>query len=68
MKHLHGTISFFITNQKIFTEIEIGKSTFSGLLYKKSGIESGNSLELIEGDVFTLETMKGFLKQVEEHA
>lgn len=68
IKHIHGTISFFITNQKIFTEIEIGKTTFSGLLYKKSESESGNTLELITGDVFTLETMKGFLKQVEEHA
>lgn len=66
IKHIHGTISVFITNQKIFTEIEIGKNTFSGLLYKKS--ENENSLELITGDVFTLETMKGFLKQVEEFA
>lgn len=66
IKHIHGTISVFITNQKIFTEIEIGKSTFSGLLYKKS--ESESSLELITGDVFTPESMKGFLKQVEEFA
>lgn len=65
-KNQHGTVSIFISNEYLYSEIEIGRTTLSGLLFKKVYDESGNSsLDLIQGDVFTFENMPKFFDEVE---
>lgn len=57
-KNPHGTISISINSKDYLVEIEIGKSTYSGLLYD---ISNRNSLELIIGDVYKDENISEFL-------
>ena len=60
----HGTISINISNKKILAEIEIGKSSYSGMLY----IYDSQSLNLVDGEIYDDDTIKRFLKSVESFA
>ncbi len=60
----HGTLSIHLTNDKIWTEIEIGKTSFSGVLY---GYNETN-LQLLDGDIYDDETFVTFLKKIETYS
>jgi hypothetical protein len=53
-----------LTNDKIWTEIEIGKTSFSGVLY---GYNETN-LQLLDGDIYDHETFVTFLKKIETYS
>lgn len=64
VRNEHKTISINITNKKILAEIEIGKSSYSGMLY----IYDSQSLNLVDGEIYDDTTIKRFLKSVESFA
>lgn len=62
-KNDHGTLSLYISTEKLWTEIEIGKTTLSGVLYALNG-DSG--FDLINGDVFEINEISSFISQVND--
>jgi dTDP-4-dehydrorhamnose reductase len=60
-RNAHGTISIFITNTKIWSELEIGKSSYSGMLYTYDS----TNLNLVTGDVYDDDGIIKFINALE---
>lgn len=64
VRNEHKTISINISNEKILAEIEIGKSSYSGMLY----IYNNQNLNLITGEVFDNNSIQKFMKSLSAFA
>lgn len=60
-KNTHNTISILLESKSVWSEIEIGLNSFSGLIY----VYNGNSeLNLQVGDIYDEETIDSFINSV----
>jgi hypothetical protein len=63
-KNPHKTISIIIQNNSVWSEIEIGLKSFSGLLY---GYNSNSSINLHIGDIYDEITIENFINSLHAH-
>ena len=59
----YGTISISINSESYFISIEIGKSSYSGLIYE---MDKEFSYKLITGDLYDDSSIIYFLKEMSE--
>jgi dTDP-4-dehydrorhamnose reductase len=59
-KNSHKTISIILENKNIWSEIEIGLNSYSGILYKNDNM----NLNLHIGDIYTDDTIENFIKSL----
>jgi dTDP-4-dehydrorhamnose reductase len=62
-KNEHGTISLYISTEKLWSEIEIGKTTLSGVIYRINGEDN---FDLLNGDLFQIEEIDKFILELND--